>query len=302
MTVEGALRHIRETGIGEKIIYFYVADHDDRLVGVVPTRRLLSNPLDRNVHEIMVSGVIAIPESATLLEACELFVLYKYLAFPIVDSDRRVRGVIDIAFFAAEVFQMGQEERPHQELFETIGLHVEQLRNASAWTSFRVRFPWLLGTVTSGLACAFLAGAFEATLAQALTIAFFLPLVLGLNESIAMQSMSLSLQILLRQTSAINFQRRGLRREIVTSVLLGAACAIIVAIVALLWRKSGAEAFVLGGTLLVSLTLSGAIGFCGPLLVRRGGRDPKLASGPVTLALVDLLTLLLYFTAAKIAL
>ena len=45
MTVEGALTHIRQTGVGEKIIYFYVADDYDKLLGVVPTRRLLVNEL-----------------------------------------------------------------------------------------------------------------------------------------------------------------------------------------------------------------------------------------------------------------
>jgi magnesium transporter len=103
--------------------------------------------------------------------------------------------VIDISFFATEVFEMSEEE-PHDHIFEAIGLHVEQLRNASPATAFRFRFPWLLGTIASGTLCAFLAAAFETTLAHAITIAFFLPLVLGLNESVAMQSMSLSLQSL----------------------------------------------------------------------------------------------------------
>lgn len=302
MTVEGALRHIRETGIGEKIIYFYVIDSEDRLVGVVPTRRLLSNPLERRIEDLMVGGVIAIPESATLLEACELFVLHKYLAFPVVDSSRRLKGVVDIAFFANEVFQIGEEERPNQEIFETIGLHVEQLRHASAWLAFRIRFPWLLGTIASGLACAFLAGAFETTLAQALTIAFFLPLVLGLNESISIQSMSLSLQILVRQSRRATFNVRGIKREIATSLLLGLSCALIVGMVALVWRKSPSQAAVIAGTLLGSLVLSGALGFIAPWLLRFGRRDPKIASGPITLALVDITTLLLYFTMAKVVL
>jgi magnesium transporter len=300
MTVESALDHIRATGVGEKIIYFYVADADDKLLGVVPTRRLLVNPLDKRLTEIMVPNVLAIPHSATLLEACEMFVVHKFLAFPVVDEERHICGVIDISFFAAEVFEMSEDES-HTEIFETIGLHVEQLRNASPAKAFRHRFPWLLSTIGSGTICAFLAGAFEATLSHAITIAFFLPLVLGLNESVAMQSMSLSLQSL-HSNRGLRWSLRNLRREIVTSFLLSLGASLLAGVIAIAWRKSLPSALVLSGTLLGSLVMAGAIGFTVPHLVRVGRRDPKIAAGPIALAIVDVLALLLYFTLAMIAL
>ena len=41
LTVAEALAQIRERGVAQQIIYFYVVDTEQRLVGVVPTRRLL---------------------------------------------------------------------------------------------------------------------------------------------------------------------------------------------------------------------------------------------------------------------
>ncbi len=298
MTVEGALAQIRKTGIGEKIIYFYVADETDRLVGVVPTRRLLLNEFQRTISEIMVPNVIAIPQSATLLEACELFVLYKFLAFPVVDEQRHIVGVIDIGFFAAEVFELSDDER-HDEVFEAIGLHVEQLRNAAPTTAFRARFPWLLGTIASGVTCAFLAGAFEKTLTHALTVTFFLPLVLGLNESVAMQSMTLSLQSLRTRGSRRKAALIGLRREWLTALLLAVGCSMIAATIAGVWRRSLSGAVVVGATIFASVIIAGTIGYCVPLVLRIGRRDPKIAAGPIALALVDIAALLFYFTLAS---
>src|SRR5512143_2155424 len=85
-TVGEALEAVRRQGIGEKVIYFYVTDPSHKLVGVLPTRRLLMSPLEARLREVMMSRVIALPHTATLLEACELFVLHKYLAFPVVDE------------------------------------------------------------------------------------------------------------------------------------------------------------------------------------------------------------------------
>ena len=74
LTVQQALDIIRQRGIGEKIVYFYAVDAEDRLVGVLPTRRLLTAPLEQRLANLMIRRVVAVPASATVLEACEAFV------------------------------------------------------------------------------------------------------------------------------------------------------------------------------------------------------------------------------------
>src|SRR5713226_795154 len=106
LTVTEALAIIRQQGIGEKIVYFYVVDDADRLAGVLPTRRLLTTPLEQRLEDVMIRRVIAIPESFTVLEACELFVLHRFLAFPVVDENRHVLGVVDVSLFTDEVIDM----------------------------------------------------------------------------------------------------------------------------------------------------------------------------------------------------
>src|SRR5437016_7326369 len=110
MSVAQALGRIRREGVGERVIYFFATDADGRLVGVLPTRRLLTAPLEARLEEIMVRKVVAIPASATVLEACEFFVLYKFFAFPVVDSQRRIVGVVDVSLFAEEMIEAGERE------------------------------------------------------------------------------------------------------------------------------------------------------------------------------------------------
>src|SRR4029079_9880497 len=187
MTVGQALERIRREGVGERVIYFYAVDEEQRLVGVVPTRRLLTAPLETALREVMVRRVVAVPAKATVLDACEFFVLYKFLAFPVVDEQRRVVGIVDANLFAEEILEAGDtEDRSRDtmpvdpEFFEALGFRLEQIRGASAWRAFRFRFPWLLVTVTGGTLSAILSGLFEAKMAGSLIIAFFLNMVLGL--------------------------------------------------------------------------------------------------------------------------
>src|SRR5437763_2456004 len=110
MTVGQGLERIRREGVGERVIYFFAIDSDKRLVGVLPTRRLLTAALETPLKEIMIRRVVAIPATATVLDACEFFVLYKFFAFPVVDEQRRVVGLIDVSLFAEEMLGERDEQ------------------------------------------------------------------------------------------------------------------------------------------------------------------------------------------------
>jgi magnesium transporter len=305
MSVAEALERIRREGVGERVIYFFAIDEQERLVGVLPTRRLLTASLETRLEEIMVRRVVAIPASATILEACEFFVLYKFFAFPVVDKERRVIGVVDVSLFAEELLEAGDRDTtgapatlPSDDVFEALGFRLAQIRGASAWRAFRYRFPWLMATVAAGTACAILAGAFERTLADSLVIAFFLTMVLGLNESVSMQSMTLTIQALRASTLTRRWFLENFRRELGTASLLGLACGVLVGLIVWIWRHDERGAAVVGTTIAVSLVTACLFGFSVPSLLHWLKLDPKIAAGPVTLAVTDFFALSFYFTLA----
>src|SRR5437588_11416881 len=296
MSVAEALDRIRREGVGERVIYFFAVDSENRLVGVLPTRRLLTAALETQLRDIMVRRVVAIPATATVLDACEFFVLYKFFAFTVVDEQRRVVGLIDVSLFAEEILGEREEQlRPtspvRDDVFEVLGFHLEQIRGASHWRVFRFRFPWLLVTVAAGTICAVLAGAFEATLARSLVVAFFLTMVLGLNESVSAQSMSVTIQMLRSAPVTWSWFASALRRELLTAILIGLSCGSVVAAIVLFWLHDVRGALAIGGSIALSLVTACLFGLGVPSLLHRLKLDPKIAAGPITLALADICAL-----------
>ena len=302
LTVQQALTAIRHRGVGEKIVYFYVVDEEERLTGVLPTRRLLTAPLDQRLADVMIQQVKVIPETATVMEACEAFVSHKFLAFPVVDEQRRivgVVGVVDVGFFKEGVFDMAKGV---DDVFEAIGFHVSQVRDASPMRAFRFRFPWLLANICSGTACAVLASAYEVTLAKSILLAFFLTLVLGLAESVSIQSMTVTIQALHAVQPTFAWYFRAIRREAGTGLLLGGACGLAVGLIVWLWRGNPLAAFSIGSSILLTLCAACFFGLSIPALLHALKLDPKIAAGPVTLAFTDIFTLLFYFSLAALLL
>lgn len=297
-TIGEALATIRKNPPDGRIIYFYVVDEEDHLKGVVPTRRLLMNAPEQPVGEIMVRDVITIPDEATVLDACEFFISHRLLAFPVIDQDRRVLGIVDVELYTDELSDLDRKEG-NDELFQLIGVHITDVQQTSPVAAFQSRFPWLLANIGGGILAAFISGVFEAELKQAVALALFIPVVLALAESVSIQSVSLALQVLRGTRPTLASIIRKLRSEVTTGFFLGIACAFSVALVALLWLREMTVVWCLLGGITGSVTCAAMIGLAMPNILRLIHRDPQVAAGPVALAMTDMVTLLIYFTLAR---
>jgi magnesium transporter len=296
-TVGDALSAIRTNPPSSRVTYFYVVDDEGRVQGVVPVRRLLLSPLDKRVEEIMVREVITLSKTATVLDACDFFILHRLLAFPVVDKDRHILGVVDVELYTNELIDLDRTQRQH-DLFQLIGVHLTEARQLSSVVAFRSRFPWLLANVAGGILAAFLLGIFQAELKKAVALAIFIPVVLALSESVSIQSVSLAIQLLHGQRPTMQAILRKLRSEAMTGLFLGIASATAVGFVAILWLGRVRVVVALLGGILGGVTCAAVIGMSIPNLLRFFQREPRVAAGPIALAFTDIVTLLIYFSLA----
>lgn len=296
-TAQQALDAIRRTGTDDRPVYFYVTDDDKRLVGVLPVRRLLEAAPERNISELMIRHVVMLPEDATVVDALEMFVLHRFLALPVVNAKKQLLGVVDVGLFTNDVLNVAERPRV-DELFEAFGFHIAQARGAGPLRAFRFRFPWLLATIASGTGCAILASLFELTLAKSIVLAFFLTMVLGLAESVSIQSMTMTIQALQTAEAKLGWYTRTLRREAWTALMLGTVTGSIVGLLVWVWRGTGMIAVAIGSSIALALCAACFFGLTVPALLHALKLDPKISAGPVTLACTDLFTLLFYFAMA----
>lgn len=297
LSIDEALAELRGHDVGERVIYLYVVDDLERLVGVLPVRRLLHAPPGELVGALADRRVVSLPAEATVMEACELLLAHRFLALPVVDAERRVLGVVDATLLTDEVFDLAEREEVSA-LFETIGLRLSRLRGASPLRAFRLRFPWLVSTIAGGSACAIIAGRFEATLREAVILAFFLTLVLGLAEAVTVQSLSLAVPALRRRPPTWRSYLQALRHEGSTAFLLALACAVAVALLAFAWRGNALASLAIGVGIALSLVAGSTLGLTVPALLHRARLDPTIAAGPVALALADIVTVTSYLAVA----
>jgi magnesium transporter len=291
-TVDEALASLRARPLGERIVYFYVVDAAGVLAGVLPVRRLLSAAPLARIQDLMVTDVVVLRYSATIRDASDLFVRHRLLAVPVLDDQAHLEGVVDVSLLADEAAVLSGRQTA-DDIFQMIGARVSE--SATAWQSFRDRFPWLLCNVGGGMVAALVTGYYQGLLRTAIGLALFVPVVLTLAEGVGIQSVTLTLQ-------ALHRPGRRLARDITTAMLLGAGCALVVAGLVVASGQPAAIAWTVALTIFLAMAVATLVGVGLPAMVGRTRRDPRIASGPIVLATVDFVALIIYFNLARLLL
>lgn len=290
-TVAEAHTYIRAHASAASIAYFYVVGEEDKLVGVVPGRRLLTAAPDKNIADIMLDNVVAIPDWATVLIASEYFATRRLLAFPVVNGSGQLVGVVDVNLFTDEVIDLAK--RTYDDIFQLIGVHATA--QAGPWMAFRDRFPWLLCNIGGGLIAALIASRFEHLLQEVVVLSLFIPIVLALGESVSMQALTLTVQNLTDGPIVWKRLLESLWKEFKTATLLAFGCAVLVGLVVVVWRGQAMVAASIFVAITVSMLIACLLGVAIPSALRVFKADPRIAAGPVVLASADIVTLVLYF-------
>lgn len=297
-TIEEALMSLRHKHIEDKVVYFYVLDREEKLIGVVPTRRLLLAESILHIRDIMSASVISIGENKTLHEALEIFAQHGLLALPVVSVEGKFMGAIDVEMYIEESFDIA-DARHRSDIFQIIGLSLEDEKQRSILGDYRLRMPWIFCTMVGGIVCAIISHINQFVLSQILMLAMFIPLVLSLSESISMQAMTHSLQFIRRPRLTWRHIFSKCIKEWRIIGLVALTAGIAVGLISLFWGGGFLASLTLASGISVSVVASATFAIVFPIILHKTRLDPKVASGPVVLSIADILTTSIYLFLAS---
>ncbi len=300
-TCAQALDQIRRTGDDRKVSYFYTLDAQGRLSGVVPVRRFLTSPAERTLGEMAVRSLVTVRDDLTLAEAALKFQNHKFLSLPVVRADGSLAGVVDLKALTGQEVDHS-DKAVVEEVFQTIGVRLEALVSGSLKAVWLTRFPWLLSTVASGFLCAWLSSRFASTLEKNILLSFFIALVLALGESVSIQSMTFSFQELHKPASERRRYPLLFLREVAMALAIGLPLGLGVGVLAYLLEPRLATSLVVGLSIAVSILNACLVGLMLPWVLKFLRVEPKVAAGPLVLALTDVASILVYLVMATLLL
>jgi magnesium transporter len=203
-TIADTIKHVREHGKDlEGLANIFVINSRKQVVGQMSLRRLiLSDPGDI-VAEVMDTSVRPIPVEMDQEDVARIFQKYDIISAPVVESDVSLVGRITID----DVIDIIEDEIS-EDVLRMAGTHEDELvYGDQIWKISRLRLPWLLTTLVGGLLTGYLLWLFKVALADAIVLVTFVPVIMALGGSVAIQSTTITVRGL--ATGAIDLRRLG---------------------------------------------------------------------------------------------
>lgn len=291
LTVDQAIQKIRRMAEEVEEIYnVFAIDESDLLIGVVPVQKLLLARPGVKVHHIMNEDVISVGTKMDQEEVARLFKKYDLISIPVVDDGRKLVGRITIDDIVDVL-----EDEASEDAQKIAGITDIDIQETSAFRITGSRLPWLaisfVGEIVSGI----LMYQFESTLAKALYVAFFVPLVMAIGGNVGNQSAVVIIRGLATGEIGLLETGRRMRNELWVALLLGAVLAIAIYLVSWLWFKDANIGFVIALALIVVVISAALTGTILPFVLKKFNIDPAVATSPFITTSNDILGLLIYF-------
>ena len=302
VTMSEAVRTIQELEEPpDHAFYVYVVDEDERLVGVVSLRQLLTSKRDDSVRETMVTELQYVDREADQEVVAEVAMRYDLTAVPVVDEQRRLVGVVTID----DIVDVIREEAT-EDILKMAGAGEELFETRAFWSSLRVRMPWLFAAAIGGVLVAFALSGFENALQAVPVLALFMPVIAGMGGNVGTQSSTIVVRGLAVGYVEVNAVSRLIFREMALGLTLGLFYGVLIALAAPFIGNDDVDPVALGGVLTLgmmgSMTIAATVGTSIPLLMHSLKIDPAVSTGPFVTTAVDILGLMFYFWLATVLL
>jgi magnesium transporter len=292
----------------ETIYYIFILDDQRRLIGVLSLRDLILAPRHALVRDLIEAQVVAVRATDERDKVAKTLAQYDLIAIPVVDDQNRMVGIITHDDVIDVVVQEATED-VHR--MGAVAPLAENYLDAPFLTVWRRRAFWLACLFVGGIFTVTALAKFHDAIASVAMLTLFIPLCISTGGNSGSQAATLITRALaLGQLSERDWWR-VLRHEVLMGLVLGISLgAIGFAIAVATHAVYSSETVRMPPPLLfgfvifqvvVCICLWGTlVGSMLPLVFRRIGVDPGIASGPFVATFVDVTGIIIYFSIASL--
>ncbi len=298
MSVKEAFERIRKIGKDKETIYtLYVTDMQRHLVRVITVKELLLAGLDAIVKDIMEENVIEISTLTDKEEVANMFDKYDFLAMPVVDSEKRLVGIVTIDD-AMDVMQ--DEANEDFEIMAAVTPSDESYFKMSVFEHTKHRIVWLLILMLSATITGTIITHYEEAFSAVPILVSFIPMLMDTGGNCGSQSSTLIIRGLATGEIELKDIFRVWFKEIRIALLVGVILSVVNGLRIAIQYSDVILALVVGITLLLTVILSKSLGCILPMAAKKLKLDPAIMASPLITTVVDTCSILIYFNVAVV--
>ncbi len=290
---------IAQAAENDNISTLYVLDENDVFYGAIPLNDLIIAREDTDLESLIVTSYPYV-YATRLIEDCvdELRDYYED-TIPVLSDKNHILGVIT-AESIADVFDEGMR----QDYAQLGGLTRAEDLEEPIIQSMKKRLPWLIILLFLGLVVSGVVGVFESVIARLPIVICFQSLILDMAGNVGTQSLAVTIRVLTDENltfkQKLTLTIKEMKTGFFNGILLGTIAFFGIGVYIMMFKgKSMMYAFAvsacIGVSLLLAIVISSITGTTIPMLFKKIGVDPAVASGPLITTINDLVAVITYY-------
>ena len=277
-----ALRRLHDQ-LGSNLSYVYVVDDAKRLRGVVSFRDLFFARPGASLDDVMITEPVSVTATTDREIVSELVQRYRLHALPVVDNVGTLIGMVRFG----EAMEAAAAEAT-EDIAVSFGAGAEETVFTPIPVSIQRRLPWIVVNLIIGLGIALAIDPFRETIEEVTVLAALMPMVALLGGNSGAQSLAVVIRAMALGDLPQGRAGRAIRREFLVGAVNGVIISILAAIGGALVAQDPVVGVVIFVAVLANQLIAGVAGSGIPVLLRRLGLDPALASNIFLTMVTDL--------------
>lgn len=274
----------------DEIYNVYVVDDDNKLRGILPLKKLITDPSVSKVKRVMEEDPVSVKADTPIDEVALDFEKYDLVAMPVVDSIGRLLGRITFDDVMDQVRE--SQERDYQ-LASGISSDVDA--DDSVFAQTKARIPWLLIGILSGILASLILTGFEDQLAAVTALALFIPVIGGTGGNVGVQASAIVVQGLANGSLDVREFTRQIWKEVVIGLLNATVLTAVIFVYNLIMLPGEFAVTISVATSLFCVVMFASIlGTLVPMTLEKLHINPALATGPFIQISNDLVGIIIY--------
>lgn len=299
LTIEKTIAKLREEGEKyETVNTCFILDKKRKLVGSIKLQDILFAKPNNLISEIANKDFIYVHTLTDQEEVIKMFKKYDVTIMPVVDSEKRLVGIITVD----DIVDIIEEEATEDiEKMAAISPTNKPYLKTGVIETWKARIVWLLLLMVSAVFTGKIINGFESSLAACTALTAFIPMLMDTGGNAGGQvSVSVIRGISLNEIElkdAFKIMWKEFRVAIISGITLVFANLVKMLIVD---NVSINIIIVVSLALFFTVIFAKIVGSVLPLIAKKIGFDPAVMASPLLTTIVDAISLLVYFKFATI--
>ncbi len=273
---------IRQSEELEEFNTIYAVDSENILKGILSIKSILKAHANTWVNTLVNREFVFVKADLDQEEVAKLFSQYNLTAIPVVDDQMKLLGRITVD----DIIDVMEEEST-EDILKISGVSEDEELSGTWIAAVKSRLPWLVINLGTAYLAASIIRQFDATIGQLTIISAYMTIIAGMGGNAATQALAVTVRRISLSDLTDQQAYNTVIKEFLVGLVNGAANGLIVFAIALIYDASFKLGIVLFFAMTGNLIIAGLTGASIPLVLKRFGIDPAVASSIIITTFTD---------------